>query len=155
MWEAFQRFNKLDAEAQKTFGRAVFLFPWVVLSLRRRGFKKTRSTLQEKLTRHFPVAGKQIKETDKVQMICRMVKAAGHYGIVRPNCLEESLVLWYFLQWENVPAPLRIGVRKSEQKFEAHAWVEYQGAALNQGVWTHPHYDAFETEFSDLPGENP
>lgn len=152
MWEAFQRFRTLDPKAQRIFGRAVILLPWVMASLRLRGFKKTQARLREKLAR---IPDSAIASVDPiVQTICRMVKAAGHYGMAHPNCLEESLVLWYFLQREHVPVALRIGVRKSQGEFEAHAWVEYQGAALNQGEWTHPHYAAFESEFSQVPGEN-
>jgi hypothetical protein len=153
MWEAFQRFKALDAKAQKIFGRAVILFPFVILSLRFRGFKKTKASLQSKLPSNLNAPDPQPTET--VRTICRMVKAGAHYGMVHPNCLEESLVLWYFLQREDLPAALRIGVRKSQERFEAHAWVEYYGVALNQGEWTHPHYAAFELEFSEFTGENP
>lgn len=153
MWEAFQRFRALDAKAQRIFGRGVILLPWAMVSLRLRGFKKTQARLRGKLvsTPQWATAG----DRAIVEMVCRMVKAAGHYGIARPNCLEESLVLWYLLQRERVPAALRIGVRKSQGEFEAHAWVEYQGVTLNQGdEWTHPDYAAFESEFSQFPGEN-
>jgi hypothetical protein len=153
MWEAFQRFRTLDSKAQKAFGRAVILLPWVMVSLRIRGFKKTKASLQGKLPRDPQELPANAGET--VPTICRMVKAAGHYGIAHPNCLEESLVLWYLLGREHIPALLRIGVRKSQGDFQAHAWVEYQGTALNQGEWTHPHYAAFEAEFSQFPGENP
>jgi len=154
MWDAFQRFRTLDSKAQKLFGHAVFLLPWVGASLRWRGFKRTQASLQQKLS---SVRQQEAADVDDglVQTVCRMVKAAGRYGIARPNCLEESLVLWYFLRRENVPAALRIGVRKSDAKFEAHAWVEYKGVALNHGEWTHPHYAAFESEFSRLSGEKP
>ena len=84
-----------------------------------------------------------------------MVRAAAHHGLAHPNCLEESLVLWYLLQRTGIDAALRIGVRRHQGNFEAHAWVEYEGTPLNQTNWTHPHYAAFETEFSELPGENP
>ena len=151
MWEAFQRFRALDSEAQRVFGRAVLLLPWVMLSLRLRGFKRTQARLQEKLSR---LSRQSESAVGSVQTTCRMVKAAGRRGLAHPNCLEESLVLWYFLRRENIPAALRIGVRKTQGEFEAHAWVEYQGAILNQGdEWTHPHYAAFESEFSQLPGE--
>ena len=154
MWEAFQRFRALDSEAQRIFGRAVLLLPWVMLSLRIRGFKKTQANLQEKLPRATQERGTGASRA--IQTVCRMVRAAGRHGLADPNCLEESLVLWYFLQQESVPAALRIGVRKSQGEFQAHAWVEYQGTALNQGdEWTHPHYAAFESEFSQLPGEYP
>jgi hypothetical protein len=151
MWETFQRFRALDAEAQKIFGRAVVLFPLVVLSLRLRGFKRTKSSLQARLSR----VSRSANAAERIPAICRMVKAAGHYGFVNPNCLEESLVLWYFLERENISAVLRIGVRKLQGKFEAHAWVENEGVALNHGEWTQPHYAAFESEFAELPGETP
>ena len=37
--------------------------------------------------------------------------------------------------------------------FESHAWVEYEGRALNEAEEVHQHYAAFASEFSDLPGE--
>jgi hypothetical protein len=82
-----------------------------------------------------------------------MVKAAARYGIVRPSCLEESLALWHLLQAQNISSNLRIGVRRSGEKIEAHAWIEYGGVALNQGENEHPHYTAFDSELADLPGE--
>jgi len=154
MWKAIQRFRGLGAEAQKVFGRAVVLFPWVLFSLRTRGFNKTKLALQARLAQSAPLFGKSNSDGEKVQLISRMVKAAGRYGLTHPNCLEESLVLWHCLQREQVSVALRIGVRKFAGQFEAHAWVEYQGVALNQAEWAHPHYAAFESEFSNLPGEN-
>jgi len=153
MWEAFQRFRALDSKAQKIFGHAVILLPWVMGSLRLRGFKKTQANLQKNL-RRVSQSKRLGTGIASVETVCRMVKAAGRYGFARPNCLEESLVLWYLLQRECLTAALRIGVRKSQGEFEAHAWVEYQGTALNQGgEWTHPRYAAFEAEFSQLPGD--
>lgn len=82
-----------------------------------------------------------------------MVKAAGHYGVLHPTCLVESLTLCYLLQRQGVSADLRIGVRKMSDEFEAHAWVEYAGAALNQPDEQHRHYAAFDRGFSNLPGD--
>jgi hypothetical protein len=89
-----------------------------------------------------------------LQKTCRMVKAAARHGIVRPSCLVESLALWYLLQRQGILARLRIGVRKLPEKFEAHAWVEYEGVALDQAEDVHEHYAAFDDGFSDLPGED-
>lgn len=151
MWEAFQRFSALDSSAQKLFGRAVVLLPWVKLSLHLRGFKKAKGILEGKLPAGSAAANPNPAQT--VATVVRMVRAGGRWGMVRPNCLEESLVLWYLLQRAGIAASFRIGVRKSEGIFEAHAWVEYEGATLNQGEWTQPHYAAFESEFSTLAGE--
>ena len=89
---------------------------------------------------------------EAVEKTCRMVRAGVRYGVGHPTCLAESLVLWYHLQKQTIPARLRIGVRKSKEKFEAHAWVECAGAALNQTDEAHQHYAAFASEFSE---ENP
>jgi hypothetical protein len=153
MWKAFQRYRLLDPEARSLFGQAVILLLQISVSLRARGFKKTKDTLQQKLPSmpadHFPDG----VSPEQVQKTCRMVKASARYGVVRPTCLVESLALWYLLQKQGIPALLRIGVRKLSEKFEAHAWVEYQGCALNQSEEQHQHYAAFDSGFSDISGE--
>jgi hypothetical protein len=153
MWKRFQRFRALDPKARKLFGRAVILLPSIALSLRLRGFNATNEALQKKLLARAPQDSTSANSAGTVQKTCRMVGAAARYGILHPSCLVESLVLWYLLQEQGIPAQLRIGVRKSAQKFEAHAWVEYQGVALNQQEEAHRHYAAFDRGFSDLPVE--
>ena len=135
------------------FGRAVALLSLIGLSLRFRGFKRTKEALQKKLPLSSPQEVVKEKAAETVQKTCRMVRAGAHYGIVHPTCLEESLALWYLLQKQGIPARLRIGVCKLPEKFEAHAWVEYDGVALNQAEEVHQHYAAFDSGFSDLPGE--
>jgi hypothetical protein len=153
MWEAFRRYKALDGEARRLFWRAVTLLSLTRLSLRLRGFKKTKTELQKKLTLNSPQRMVKQNDAETVQMTCRMVRAGAHYGLGRPSCLEESLVLWYLLQSQNIPARLRIGVQKVAEKFAAHAWVEFEGTPLNEGEPVHQHYAAFEGEFSDMPGE--
>lgn len=82
-----------------------------------------------------------------------MVSAAVRYSILKFSCLEESLGLWYLLQAQGLHAQLRIGVRKSDGKFEAHAWVERDGEALNQPGAVHKHYAAFDKELASHFGE--
>jgi len=84
-----------------------------------------------------------------------MVRAATHYGFVRPTCLAESLALWFLLGQQGIPAALRIGVRKKLGDFEAHAWVECDGTALNQASEQHRHYATFDAAFTESPGEQP
>jgi Transglutaminase-like superfamily len=152
MWKAFQRYRQLDPESRKLFWRAVTLLPAVSRCLHTRGFQRTRENLAKKLAGGNPVAHGATAET--LQKTCRMVKAAAYYGFGHPTCLEQSLVLWYLLQERNISTILRIGVRKSAEKFEAHAWVEHDGVPLNQSEEVHQHYAAFESAFAGLPGEN-
>jgi hypothetical protein len=93
--------------------------------------------------------------SDLVGKTCRMVCAAERHSIFRLTCLEESLALWYLLGRQNIWSSLRIGVRKHAENFEAHAWVEYQGEALNQPEELHQHYSPFESESFSLPAGKP
>jgi|SRR5271169_3453207 len=153
MWKPFERYRALDPEARKLFGHAVILLPRIALSLRMRGFKKTKDALQKKLPLTSSQRTRNETTAKLVQKTCRMVRAGARYGIFHPACLVESLTLWYLLQKQSIPASLRIGVRKLSEQFEAHAWVEYAGEALNQSEEQHQHYAAFDSGFSDLPGE--
>ena len=82
-----------------------------------------------------------------------MVRAAARHGFGHPTCLEESLALWFFLRRQGIEAELRVGVRKEGEKFEAHAWVEREGVALNEPEALHEHYAAFDAALSSIPPE--
>lgn len=135
------------------FHRAAILLRLVRWSLRLRGYGKTYASLQKHV--QFQAMGTETRpETlENVQFTCRMVRAALRYSLTQFTCLEESLVLWYLLQRERIPVSLRIGVRKESEKFEAHAWVEHNGEALNQDEAMHRHYAAFEQDFPEPPAE--
>jgi len=152
MWEAFQRYRALDRESQRLFWRAAVLLPWIRMSLRLRGYNPTFAALQSRAasrTESLDGANEQVQKTS------RMVRSAVHHSVLRFTCLEESLGLWYLLEKQGICSRLRIGVRKDNGKFEAHAWVEYGGQAVNQPQATHLHYAAFEKEFSEPPAGLP
>jgi Transglutaminase-like superfamily len=155
MWQALKRYRGLDPEARKLFHRAAVMLPQISLSLHLRGFNRTKEALEKKLSSSASLLPQTESAAALVQRTSRVVKAAGRYGILRPTCLAESLTLWFLLKQRGVAADLRIGVRKTAQKFEAHAWVEYAGAALNQTEEHHQHYAAFDGSLADLPGEKP
>lgn len=154
MWTALQHYRALEPELRKLFWRAVVLESCLSLSLWFYGFNRTKESLQRVLPATLPISVDSESARQTVQKTCRMVSAAARYGMVRPTCLVESLALWHLLRLQHISASLRIGVRKVAQKFEAHAWVEYEGAALNQAGQQHRHYSAFDASFSDLPGES-
>ena len=126
---------------------------FIAVSLRLRGFNKTREVLQRKLPRESPELARTETLPETIQRTCRMVKAATRYGPTGATCLEESLALWYLLRQQNIRSALRIGVRKSWEKLEAHAWVECEDMPLNETEALHRHYSVFAGEFSDFPGE--
>lgn len=62
------------------------------------------------------------------------VAVAGAFFPGRAVCLEQSLALYVLLRRRGVPAELRIGVVPSP--FHAHAWVEVDGAPVNEDAET-------------------
>ena len=152
MWERLRRFSALERPAQNLFLRAIVLLPLVTLSLRWRGFRATRELLQVSLSKVNDKSDTAIVSKDAA-LAARMVNAADQHGLVHPSCLAKSLTLWWLLGRQGIASHLRIGIRKENDKFEAHAWVERDGAALNEPDEHHHHYAAFDAALSALPPE--
>jgi hypothetical protein len=76
-----------------------------------------------------------------------MVNAAVRNVSRGATCLEKSLAIWSLLGRQGVTSQLRIGARKSGGKFEAHAWVEHNGIAINEPENPHRHYATFDSAF--------
>ncbi len=151
MWKRILRFNALERTARRLFLRALVLLPLISISLRWRGFRKTKASLQHFLSGPY---GSQNPETQaRAALTAQMVRAAAHHGIGDPACLEVSLALWWLLAREGIASDLRVGVRKDRERFEAHAWVECGGLELNDPETKHPHYLAFDAALASLPPE--
>jgi len=148
MWAQLRRFNALPGAAKADFLRALLLLPLIRTSLRLCGLHKTQKFLRRSAAvRGGAVLSDQEADADTKQT-CRMVLAASRRLPVPGNCLERSLTLWWLLARHGITSHLRIGARKTGEKFEAHAWVERNGEALGEPEGTHLHYSAFEKEFS-------
>jgi hypothetical protein len=149
MWERLKRFKALEQPAQGLFLRAIFLLPMVALSLRWRGFRKTQAMLERFLSKGS--TGQDSAEvSERAALTAHMVGVADRCGLVHPSCLAKSLTLWWLLRWQGIAADLRIGIQKENDKFAAHAWVEQDGAALNEPEEHHRHYAAFDAAFSSI-----
>jgi len=133
------------------FLRAAALLPWMALRLRLQGFQAAKNLLQKPLENPAIPYFDSAKDSERSALTARMVRAAARHGIGNPSCLEESLVLVHLLRKQGIASQLRIGVKKNIPKFEAHAWVECGGVALNESEALHDHYAPFEAEFSSIP----
>jgi hypothetical protein len=149
MWERLRRFSALERPARGLFLRAAALLPLLSLSLRLRGFRKTQASLQKFLS--TPNNDVDPSAVARAELTVRMVRAAVRHGAGRPTCLEESLALWWLLGRQGIASELRIGVRKQDEKFQAHAWVERAGTALNEPESLHAHYAAFDATLTSTP----
>ncbi len=138
-WRSFWRLTRLE---RLLLLRAMLLLPLTSLALRLVGFR----SLQALLVRRLPAAPEFSREpaVERAALTARMVRAAARRDPGRPNCLKQSVVLWWLLRRQGIPAELRIGVRKTGQVLEAHAWVEHEGAPLHEEEDLHEHYAPFE-----------
>ena len=149
MWQELQRFSALERTARGMFLRAAALLPLLAVSLRFGGFRKTQAFLQKFLPLSNGPANSAASGCS--ELTARMVRAAARRTVRRATCLEESLALWWLLGRQGIASELRVGVRKNGEEFQAHAWVERDGAALNEPEAAHQHYAAFDVALTSLP----
>ena len=119
--------------------------PAVAALIRIRGLKHCQASLA-RLTRVASRPGAEAFGADeqRARAVARMVRAAAAHGPFRANCLQQSVALWWLLQRRGLGSEIRIGTRKEGGRFDAHAWVEFQGLTLNESRDVHARYTAFE-----------
>ncbi len=151
MWERLRRFSSLDSEARGSFLCAAVLLPLISVSLKIRGFRATQESLLCFLAHPQQVSqehsARPLADLERTQLTARMVNAAVRHAWRGSTCLEKSLALWWQLGRQGIASELRIGARKINGKFEAHAWVERQGIAVNEPEQLHRHYATFDAAF--------
>ena len=106
------------------------------------------------IPREIPLRQVTPEVLEDADEVARMVAAAAREGIFHGRCLEKSLVLWFLLSRKRVPAELRIGVRRSDKGFEAHAWVEVQGTVVNDAEDLVHNYVPFHEDIGSLGAEH-
>ncbi len=148
MLKLLQRFRRLDRDARSLFLRGSVLLLVVAVGLRVCGLRRTQNMLRYFLpdasAEPRPPGERAVK--DVARTAC-LVSAAARYGIVPSTCLERSLALWWFLGRQGLASSVRIGTRKNAGRLEAHAWVEFDGRALNEVEEPRTHYAAFDAAF--------
>ena len=141
----------MDSDARGLFLRATAVLPVIFISLKMRGFGATQKFLLRSLP-IVPQTSQQdsihvVDDRKRAQLTSRMINAAVRHVWRASTCLEKSLALWWLLGRQGIPCEVRIGARKQGGKFEAHAWLERDGVAINEPQQEHRHYAAFDAAF--------
>jgi hypothetical protein len=69
--------------------------------------------------------------TADARRVALAVNRAAAFGLFRPKCLVKSRALRRMLDDDGIEgAEVRVGVLLREEKFLAHAWVEYRGQVV-------------------------
>lgn len=147
---AWIRFCKLSSRERRDFFLGLLLLSAVAVGLRVFKFRSVQRTL-EKWYGDGALTDDRDEATvfAEVRSASRMVDAASRRGIVHGNCLSRSMALWWLLRRRGAPANLRIGARKIGNQFEAHAWVEMAGRAINDSDDVQTRYAPFAGPVTD------
>src|SRR5258708_29416090 len=126
---------------------ASVLLPATALGVRTIGFRRwTAYLIKHSPDPSIPLKDRPSNIVRRQFSICRIVRAASIRGPFRANCLQHSVVLWWLLCHNGIESHLRIGARKQEDVFEAHAWVELEGEALNDSPDVRKRFAPFQGE---------
>jgi Transglutaminase-like superfamily len=148
-WNGFWR---LAPPERRVVLRAAIMLSLTAAALRVLGFPRWKSTLERFLRNVSAAPGDSVSRLSLAREIAPLAEKAERRGPLRPNCLERSLVLWFLLRRRGLPAELRIGARKQDARFEAHAWVELEGHVLNDSDSVHKHYARFDGPIASAEG---
>src|SRR5262249_47280154 len=125
------------------FLQALALLPITAVALRLIGFRRWQSLLARRPPLSAAVAEGDSQTETLTRLVAQSVSRAARFSPYTASCLQRSLVLCWLLRRQGVLSDLRIGVRRSEGRFEAHAWVEYRGTVLNDPPHVVENYTPF------------
>jgi hypothetical protein len=141
----WRRFRQLAPEDRGLVLRGTALLSLTMLGLRTMNFRRCKELIQQFSLPCSPPqrieANRQLERGRKIVSAMHAVEGNSPW---RPNCLERSLALWWFLRLDHIEGELHIGARKEESRFEAHAWVEWNGYVVNDSPDIHEHYARFD-----------
>ena len=151
--ERWRRYRKLSNEDRGLVLRGMVLLPLTMLGLRTMSFRRCKELIEQFSSVAFfsrrVEADRQMEVRKKIVSAMNAVERNSPW---RPNCLERSLTLWWLFRLNAMDGELHIGGRKSQGRFEAHAWVEWDGQVLNDTMDVHKHYARFDAPIAAAEG---
>ena len=136
---AAAKWRRLSADEHRTFIAALFLVPAMHVIVRVIGFNR----LQQRVANTAPRAGHAgIPQAQAVRTCVVSIHRVKRFSpfFMRGNCLSQSLALAWLLRRRGVQPELRLGVRLTGPKFDAHAWIEFGGRVLNDTQDVHTRF---------------
>jgi len=131
------RWRQLPASERLQAAQLLILLPVIDLSLRMVGFQRSWAWLA-----HFTRPRLTLQAPDAATMpaaarLAELARAVGARSPWPASCLRQALAVWVLLRRRQLPAELRIGVQRGSAQFQAHAWVELDGVALDPAAAAH------------------
>jgi len=131
-----ERLRQLTLRDVLRGAQALVYLPLAAVLLDRWGLQRA----QRRLFTRAPAPARSYaaaRSLDEVRRLAWVVDGTARRGPFRANCLQRSLVLWWFLLRRGSESEIRIGVRRrpgapsGSRQLDFHAWVESQGVVVN------------------------
>ncbi len=152
-----RRWNECRALSgrEKRFLFAAFIVQSLIIpALRIWGFRRVHAFLHRTAPKPHALpstqAGDEHPGIEELRNLGHLVNAAANNSPIRTACLTRSLALWWLLRCRGIACDLRIGVSNDSGEFSAHAWVEYEGAVINDSPGSIGRFAAFDGGLSPL-----
>lgn len=140
----YRQFTALSLSEIQVLFIALILLPLTAFLLKIKGFRRTQIFLNRFISEKTHTSDLNHILLEKAQGIAKLVSIAANHGPYRANCLKKSLVIWWLLGRRGIQTNLKIGVKKDEESFNAHAWVEFEGVVLNERGDVGSRFSAFD-----------
>ena len=137
-------FFHLPGPERARLSQALMLIPLVSFGLKLFGFRRIYRLLD--LWAPNP-EGAPPAELEQADRIADLVGKAAWQGFYPVTCLPRSLSLLAILRRNKIPARLCIGIRRSDDGIQGHAWVEVGQVSLLESEET-------IQQFSQIPLTN-
>jgi len=139
----FSRIRKLrtlPAADRALLAQAAGALPLIAIGVKLMGVARLLRALQ---SFGGPPAPAVAADLEAVRRAAWLVSVAARRGPIRGNCVSRSLTLWWLLRRRGLPSDFRVGVRTDTGRLEAHAWIEYGGAVVNDRADVHLRFTPF------------
>lgn len=144
----WRNFVTLSGQEKSILAVSMLLLPVFGLAHRLLGLRRLQSGLNRIPPLRYAAPGSGRTALSTARSVSRVVQIAARRGPFCATCLQQSIYLRWLLARYGIDSSVRIGVRKVDGHFEAHAWVEYLGEVLNDGA-------AVGSRFAPFPGDLP
>jgi hypothetical protein len=154
--ETWRSFRRLSGCERTIALDAALAHSITLVGLRLTGFRRWKSVMDRwSHANSNDSPPNRASNLNSVEEISRLAAATARHLPFPTNCLEQSLVLCWLLKRRGISADLRIGARKEADRFEAHAWVEVAGLAVDPGNEEHVHFVPFKPSVDWLETQLP
>jgi hypothetical protein len=141
MGASLARWRSLSGRQKSQLVLLAIALPATGALIRLVGFQKAAKVCA-RIGGQAPLRQTSAQDLEDAQTFASLAGIAGRRGPVTTTCLRQSLVVRAWLRRRGLDARLKIGVRKTGDAMDAHAWVELDGVALAQPKRDHAPFPA-------------